>query len=282
MVTPMELPGFANSGWDDIRVFKTDDVLTVRSNGAWVLTESSPALEVRGITTIEIAWTKGSADQAVFLPMKRCYDNDRIRELMERIVQPGEKLTAEEALRLWDEASLLSPPENYIRLLRGGYVPKEVRDKVPVPQYPGDAPPLERLRPEEAEARFTARGPAVWTKADPVETDKVWCARPDGLIEVMSRVRYWTDRYPVIREAWGATPVREPVFDKDAVWFPTDRGLYVFDRRAELLRGIPVGGVFFGSVKSLSIKGKLLQAEIDLGKGRARWSLDQATGKWSS
>src|SRR5207249_10198080 len=101
--------------------------------------------------------------------------------LLLRINDPNGKLTIEDAIKLWDEASTLAPPNNFMKQMRQ-WIPEGLRNKVPAPAYPEDAPPLEPLTARQAEERFRPRGEAQWVETDATDSDLVWCARPDGAL----------------------------------------------------------------------------------------------------
>ncbi len=274
------MPGFANDGTDVIRVYRNDLGATVRCNGAWMATDLSPAFEVAGDCVLFVRHVRGAADSGVFVPTEGCFDNDRIRALMERINDPREKMSGEEALKLWDEAASIAPPENAMRSLRGWWLPRELTAKHPVPADLGGPPRLAPCTTEEAETRFRRRGEPVWIAPDPKDAGLLWCARQDGTIETFDRARYWTTLMPQLRDFSGGErlSVQKPVFDRDAIWFATDRGLFRFGRKDQVFRKIPVAGIYQAApVRSLVPDDPRLIVEIP----GARWILDRASGKWS-
>ncbi len=278
------MPGFVNTGDDVVRVYKTSEVATVRCNGTWIATDVSA--ENRDLDELysQITCAQGNIDIGVLIPTKRCYDNDRIRELLMRILDPAEKMSAVEAAKLWDEACLLAPPPNFMTgpALRKNFRPALLK-QAPHPKYVAP-PPLDELTAGQATERFAKRGPKRWILPDPLRADDVWCARPDGVVEVMSRIRYFTTTLPQIREAVGApVAVGEPVFAPDALWFPTDRGLFRYDRKEEALVRVPLGGVFRDvPVTSIALSGTTLRVATADGRAGGAWTLDAARGAWSS
>lgn len=276
---PLALPGFVNDGTDTLRFFKQGDAWTIRSNGVWVTTDLSEGLSKSGSFLLEVAAMRGTVDAGILVPTARCYDNDRIRELVELVLDPRRKIAPEERLKRWDEAALLAPPKNFMREFRH-HVPQGIRDKVPTPAYPADAPPLVELTQAQAAERFAQRGPVRWTKPDPEDKDALWCARPDGTLEVMSLARYWTTTHRHIRDFVGSdTPVGDPLFEKEAVWFPTNRGLFRYDRKGEVFRRVPLGGLFHDvAIKTLSRSAAGPAIETAAGE---KWSLNVKTTAWS-
>ncbi len=271
--------GFANDGRDAIRIFKTPEAATVRCNGLWVATDAPERLATKGVMLIMFESVCASADLSVFVPAKRCYDNDAIRERIERLIDPGAKLAPEDRIRIWYEATALAPPDSLFR----DYVarlPQDLKKKAPPPAFPEDAPVLAELTPAAAVERFAKRGPVRWTRADPEDKDAVWCARPDGVLESMDRVRYWTTPHRFVRDYVGMdTSVGEPLFEKEGIWFPTNRGLFYLDRRAGAFRRVAVGGLLHDlEIARVSAQGALLDVETR----RGRWSLDRKQGKWSA
>lgn len=257
------LVGFANGGDDALRIYKSPDFVTLRSNGAWITTDSAAALEDPGDLALAVTTAKGTVDVGILIPTPRPYDNDRIRDLMERIRRADS--SPEEKVKAWDEAAALSPPKSVMRNLIG-LVPPPAREKVPAPALEPDAPPLGEFGLKDAEARFRERGPAGWIAADPEEPDLVWCGRPDGRVEAMSLRRRFTTTFPPLR---AGLALGKPLFLKDAVWFPSPRGLFRHDRAAGVFRTVPLGGIFSDlAIESVARE----KSELVVVAGR-RWSL---------
>jgi len=130
----------------------------------------------------------------------------------------------------------------------------------------------------QAVERLKQRGPVRWALPDAADGDRVWCARQDGRIESISRVRYFSSFYPRLRGADGDDlDVGEPVFQKDAVWFPTRQGLFRYDRVGDVFRNVPLGGVLTGApITALSLKdGELVVV------ASKTWVLDLGKGTWT-
>lgn len=269
--------GFSNDGGDTLRIFKTPEAATVRCNGLWLATDAPESLSKKGVLLVMFESVCASADLSIFVPAKRCYDNDAIRERIDRLIDPAAKIGAEDRAKLWYEAAALSSPQSLIRDYVGRF-PDDLKKKAPPPVFSEDAPALAELTPAAAAERFAQRGPVRWTKADPEDKDAVWCARHDGVLESMSRVRYWTTPHRFIRDYVGHdTSVGEPIFEKEGIWFPTNHGLFYLDRRAGAFRRVPIGDLLHDlEIARVSAQGTLLVVETR----RGGWSLDRKQGKW--
>lgn len=280
---PIPLPGFANDGMDTVRIFKTPEVIAVRCNGARVTTDVSAVDPSKGAATHIAAKAAGHMDAAVFVPTSECHDNDRIRELIDEIIDVRRDMSLPDVSKKLAEAAGLAPPGNFIK---EAYleIPDGAREKIPPPPFPASpAPPLAALTCQAAEERLRRRGPVLWVRPDAANSDAVWCVRPDGTLDVMSRVHYWTDTHRYIPQYAGTdVAVGEPVFTKESVWFPTRRGLFRYDRREEVFIPIPLGGLFHDvPVKGLTMDpaGRLI-IEPEGGAAGGAWRLDSDRGTW--
>lgn len=280
---PIPLPGFANDGGDTVRIFKTPELIAVRCNGARVTTDVSPVDPSKGAAAHVAAKSAGRMDAAVFVPTSACHDNDRIRELIDEILDARREMSLADVSKNLAEAVGLAPPGNFIK---EAYleISDGARGKIPPPPFPESPPaPLAALTPQAAEERLRRRGPALWVRQDAANADAVWCARPDGTLDLMSRVRYWTDTHRYIREYAGMdVAVGEPVFTRESVWFPTRRGLFRYDRREEVFVPVPLGGLFHDvPVKGVAMDqaGRLF-VEPEGGAAGGAWMLDPGPGTW--
>ena len=278
----LPLPGFSNDFTDTIRIYKTPQRTTVRCNGAWITTDFPPHLgekgeRLNGEPVLCYHATKASADIGIFIPTRRPYDNDAIRERMEKIIDPKAKRSSEERLRLWIEAIQLSPPNNPMKVYTNWFS-GSLKKKVKIPAWPKDAPKLEPLTAKGAADRFSARGAVLWTKQDPANSDSVWCARPDGTVEVMSLIRFWTTKHAGFRFAVGGDiKIGNPLFGEETIWFPTDSGLFRLDRRDGLVRQVPLGGVSFDLPVSSVTK---VRTTLTVKTRTGNWTLNLRTGRW--
>jgi hypothetical protein len=270
----LPLPGFGNAYGDTIRFFKTPELVTVRCNGAWITTDAAPCLQDEGWMAMAVTTARGYVDVGILAPTSRPYDNDRIRELMERIAQPD--VPREEKLKLWYEAVTLAPPGSAMRRVTG-ILPPELLTKVPPPPFPDDAPPLVELSVAQALERVKGSESVQWAVSDSADPDLVWCARSNGRIDCFSRRRFFTTSYPRPRGTNSEEfRIGEPLFDTDAVWFPTNRGLFRFDRLGDVLRSVPLGGLLADvPVTSLRLKDKELSVVA-----KNRWTLNLESGTW--
>ncbi len=278
-VTNLPLPGFANGGSDALRIYKSPEVVTLRVNRVWTTTDAHSSLAVKGELLLTYQHVAAESDVAILVPTKRRYDNDRIRDLLEQVIDPGSSSAPEDRLKLWYEAAALSPPDSMLRALTS-WVPGPLRAKIPPPGWPPDAPPLGEMTLAEAKERLEKRGPSVWVRPDPVEKDLVWCARPDGRVEILDRLRYFTEHRRDVRDQVGEdTLVGEPLFEKGRVWLPTSRGLFSYDRQGEVFVQVAVGGVLPGvSIRSLRLKDGALAVETS---SAGSWTRDSRAGRWS-
>jgi len=268
------LVGFGNGRTDELRFFKTPELVTLRCNGAWVTTDCAPCLADEGWLAMAVTTAKGYMDTGVLVPTKRAYDVDRIRELMEKITHPD--IGREDKIRAWDEAALLAPNSVMRKVMN--LIPPAAREKVPLPKLPEDAPPVDEMTLAKAVERLEQRGKSSWTAPDPEDADRVWCARPDGRLESISRARFFTVYYPALRSDAPAPEVSQPVFQKEAIWFPTNRGLFRFDRVGDVFRNIPVGGLYADrSIESIRLKDNVLAVTAG-----GEWTLDLQTERWTS
>lgn len=268
------LIGFGNGRTDELRFFKTPELVTLRCNGAWVTTDCAPCLGDEGWLAMAVTTAKGSFDAGVLVPTKRAYDVDRIRELMEKITDA--RVGREDKVKAWDEAAVLAPNSVMRRVMK--LIPQAAREKVPAPKLPDDAPPLDEMTVANATERLEARGKAAWTAPDAEDADRVWCARGDGRLESISRARFFTTYYPALRSEGVAPEVGKPFFQKEAVWFPTKRGLFRYDRVGDVFRNIPVGGLYSDrAIESIGLKDGALTV---LAGGE--WALNLKTERWTS
>lgn len=271
----LPLPGFANGYGDTLRFFKTPDFVSLRVNGAWANTDSTPCLSDEGWLAMAVTTAKAKVDVGVMVSTPRPYDNDRLRELMESISKPG--ALKEDQVKAWYEAASLSPPTSVMRKILK-LLPDKAKEKFPLPVLAEDAPELGEMTVAQALERLKQRGPVRWALPDALDADRVWCARPNGTIESISRVRYFSSFYPRLRGADGdELGMGEPVFQKDAVWFPTRKGLFRYDRVGDVFRNVPLGGVLIDApITSLSLKdGELIVA------AQSTWVLDLGKGTWT-
>lgn len=270
----LPLIGFGNGRGDELRLFKTPELVTVRCNGSWITTDCAPCLADEGWLAMAVTTAKGYVDAGVLVPAKRPYDADGIRERMERILDPA--VGPEDKVRAWDEAAVLAPNSVMRKVM--SLIPAAARKKVPAPDLPEDAPPLDEMTVDGAAKRLLHRGKAAWTAPDPEDQDRVWCARPDGRLESISRSRFFTTYYPALRSDGPAPEVGKAVFLKEAVFFPTRRGLYRYDRVGDVFRNVPIGGVYSDRpVDSIRLEGDTLAVTAG-----GEWKLHLNTEQWSS
>jgi hypothetical protein len=253
--------------------------MTLHADGSWISTESTEALEPKGRLMILLSASgRAATDWSILVPTERCYDNDTVRELVDRALDPAEKLEPVERLKLWYQAVELTHPESVERRSEV-YIHPKLRGQAPFPKLSADAPPLQPLTEGEARARFEKRGRAQWIVPDPVDKDRLWCMRPDGRLDAMSLNRYWTDSYAGIPDALeGDVAVSKPVFDGSRIWLGTARGLFVFDRATERVLAVPVGGVFFrDEIRQVSVQDR----RIAIAARSGAWTYEPETGRWS-
>lgn len=252
------LPGFANNGQDVIRICKDAEDATVRCNGAWVVTDTAKSFAGKGQMQLGIMRCISSCDVAILTPTPRCYDNDRMRSLSEKILSK-EKMEFKDVVATWDDIARLSPPDSQWRKIRPA-MQTQFKMGPPNPPLGKDAPPLEVMTQDQAKERLGEGGELQWCLPDPMVKDDTWCARSDGTIAVINRTRYWTETYPQIRAYLGSdVKVAEPLFSETHVWFPTNKGLFALDRKGGVIRRYALGGLIQESeIVKLALNGTKL------------------------
>lgn len=275
------LPGYTNDGTDVIRICKSAEEATVRCNGVWVTTDTAQSFDCAGLCQLGANDCFASLDCAAFVPTAQCYDNDLIRELSEKVITTKD-MSLQEACEIWDRIARISPPKSIWRTQRH-VLEKLLKAAPPKVAYEADAPALSELTIEQAKERLQKGGEVRWCLEDAADPDAVWCGHADGTISSLSRSKYWTTTYVQVREYAGPGVVlKNPVFDPDTVWLPSDRGLFAFDRKGGTFSRIPLGGLLQATeVLELKRDGDHLAVRAKVCGSEQTWVLNLATGAWA-